>query len=159
MSDRDSRLRPNRETEFCERMIEKLKNKNVQNNPEVLCGSQVRKPKTDRKAVGAKCVSKTLVDRLFAENMVRDMKNINKRELHDPNLCAECRVAEGRIHKKQFLRSKINMLENPLVDRRVEEFLLKENTVTMVGEIAALLPKPMDDRHEIWQRFMKHSVS
>ena len=107
-------------------------------------------------------VPQALVDRIKVNNIIFQMKCSSQCTDHDKQSCKYCQSQEGIITEKLFLRSCKNRLEQNLLSSKVENHLLKQNSVTLIGNIAADLPKPSDKPNLIWQRLLKneqHSTS
>ena len=100
-------------------------------------------------------VPKALVDRIKVSNILLQMKACSMRSMHDKNLCKFCQCQEGKIMERDFLRSRKNKLEENLISSKVENHLLRNNSVTLIGNIAANLPRPSDNPDLIWRKLLK----
>ena len=61
---------------------------------------------------------------------------------------------EGDIRQKDFLQKNIRKLQKARIDQKIEEHLIKYNTVSVIGDIAASLPKHTMQSNLVWERLL-----
>ena len=100
-------------------------------------------------------VSQTLIDRLKVQNLILQMRNTSKQSLHDIQTCESCQFQEGEITKQLFIRKNKNFLDEKIISAKIENHLLKHNSLTLIGDIAASLPKPNENRDVVWNKLLR----
>ena len=86
------------------------------------------------------------------DNFKRCTKRMVSTPLHDPNSCMKCQKLEGDIIRKDYLQKNIRKLQKARIDQKIEEHLIKYNTVSVIGNIASDLPKPTMPSNLVWER-------
>lgn len=100
-------------------------------------------------------VSQALIDRLKIQTMINNMKNESKESLHNVETCQNCHIQEGDILKQQFLRKCQNTLDRQAISVKIENHMLRHNSVSLIGDIAATLPKPSESSDVIWNKLLQ----
>lgn len=88
------------------------------------------------------------------DNFTRKTRNLTSASLHDPRDCSKCRRLDGNLKRKEFLRTNIRKLQKDSIDRKIEKHLLEYNPLSMIGSIAADLPKPSMSSKRVWEQFL-----
>ncbi|KAK3580038.1 hypothetical protein CHS0354_037625 [Potamilus streckersoni] len=90
-----------------------------------------------------------IIERLKLKKIIMCMKNANKIDVHDPGTCKECRaqkeIVDQKEAKKLFVDSRTQQLQTQVMDEKVEQHFLKMNSVSMIADLATMLPKLTDD--------------
>ncbi|XP_033120408.1 uncharacterized protein C8orf48 homolog [Anneissia japonica] len=73
---------------------------------------------------------------------------------HDVKTCPVCVKAKEKITEKQFVSRRKTLLQNKLIEDKIQRHLVCKNSLDLIGELAASLPKPSDDPQEIWRRLL-----
>ena len=100
-------------------------------------------------------VPPVLLEKIKVNNVILRMNQGVKAKTHDCKSCLSCLNQEGNIREQEFLRKLKNKLDEENINKKLENHMLKHNTVTLVGEIAASLPKLSEDRDVIWNKLLK----
>ena len=74
---------------------------------------------------------------------------------HDPQKCRSCVKQHAKMMKSEFLKYHTANLTKDLTDQKIDEHLLKYNPVSLIGNIAAGLPRPTESPSKIWEALLK----
>lgn len=99
-----------------------------------------------------------LVNRLHLQNIQETMKQLAEAEMHQPSQCPHCQKAEAKLAEDAFLRRKKTLMENVLLEEKLEELIYTKDSLTLIGEIHKNFPKLSDDPRDIWQKLNKSGL-
>lgn len=105
-------------------------------------------------AISKDFVAEELVNRLKTENLLNFSKSANSEALHDPRTCQKCKKVEGKILEAKFLKHHATKVESRMLDRKIDDVIHTMDTVFMIGQLAASLPKHSDSPEKIWARLL-----
>ncbi|XP_034290972.1 uncharacterized protein C8orf48 homolog isoform X3 [Pantherophis guttatus] len=96
-----------------------------------------------------------LVNRLHLKSLKEMMKKIAETEIHQPSQCPFCMKKREGFAKVEFLRRKKTILDNVLLQEKLEDYMYTKDSLTLIGEIHKSLPKLSEDPSNIWQELNK----
>ncbi|XP_070808150.1 uncharacterized protein C8orf48 homolog [Pituophis catenifer annectens] len=96
-----------------------------------------------------------LVNRLHLKSLKEMMKKIAETEMHQPSQCPFCMKKREGFAKVEFLRRKKTILDNVLLQEKLEDYMYTKDSLTLIGEIHKSLPKLSEDPSNIWQELNK----
>lgn len=100
-------------------------------------------------------VAKELVNRLKTENLLNTTKLANRKKIHDPKSCKKCIETEEKFAQYEFLKRRITRVESLNLDWKIDDVIHTTDTIFMIGDLAATLPKPSDDPKDIWDKLLR----
>uniref|UniRef100_A0A8C8RP85 Chromosome 8 open reading frame 48 n=1 Tax=Pelusios castaneus TaxID=367368 RepID=A0A8C8RP85_9SAUR len=110
---------------------------------------------TSRKPVtgGVNCtIPDQLVNRIYLKNISETMKQVTETKVHQPSECPDCKKKGTELAKISFLRRKKTLVEEALLQDKLEQQIYVKDSLTLIGEIHESLPKLSEDPSTIWQR-------
>ncbi|XP_067404398.1 uncharacterized protein C8orf48 homolog isoform X2 [Emydura macquarii macquarii] len=93
-----------------------------------------------------------LVNRIHLKNISETMKQVTETKVHQPSECPACKKKEAELAKITFLRQKKTLVEEALLQDKLEQQIYAKDSLTLIGEIHKSLPKLSEDLRSIWQR-------
>lgn len=99
-----------------------------------------------------------LVNRLHLQNIKETMKQLAGAEMHQPSRCPHCQKKKAELAEDAFLRRKKTLLENVLLEEKLEERIYTKDSLTLIGEIHKSLPKLSEDPRDIWQKLNESAL-
>ncbi|XP_013929486.1 PREDICTED: uncharacterized protein C8orf48 homolog isoform X1 [Thamnophis sirtalis] len=96
-----------------------------------------------------------LVNRLHLKSLKEMMKKIAEMEVHQPSQCRFCMKKRAGFAKVEFLSRKKTILDNVLLQEKLEDYMYTKDSLTLIGEIHKSLPKLSEDPRNIWQKLNK----
>ncbi|XP_033106650.1 uncharacterized protein LOC117108663 [Anneissia japonica] len=100
-------------------------------------------------------ITERRLDEMKIENIRHRMKKkVDEVVEHDIKTCPVCVKAKEKITEKQFVCRRKTLLQNKLIEDKIQRHLVCKNSLDLIGELAASLPKPSDDPQEIWSRLL-----
>ncbi|XP_071949758.1 uncharacterized protein [Antedon mediterranea] len=145
-SESDVSIVPVEVHEYCKNKIQFLKNAHT-NKPKV----EVHHQSSVYTVQGILPITKKRLEEMKIENIRHKMKKkLDKVIEHDVNSCPACIKAQEVLAQKQFINAKKTHLQNKLIDERIQKHLETLNSVSLIGELAANLPKLSDDPKQVW---------
>lgn len=102
-------------------------------------------------------VAKELVNRLTTENLLYATKSANRKKIHDPKSCKKCIRTEEKLARYEFLKRNMTRVESSNLDRKIDDIVHTTDTIFMIGDLAATLPKHSDDPDDIWKKLLHNS--
>ncbi|XP_026534344.1 uncharacterized protein C8orf48 homolog [Notechis scutatus] len=100
-------------------------------------------------------VPSELVNRLHLKSLQETMKKLAENEMHQPSQCPFCTKKRAEFAKVEFLRRKKTILDNILLQEKLEDYMYTKDSLTLIGEIHKNLPKLSEDPSNIWQELNK----
>uniref|UniRef100_A0A8C5S6A9 Uncharacterized protein n=1 Tax=Laticauda laticaudata TaxID=8630 RepID=A0A8C5S6A9_LATLA len=100
-------------------------------------------------------VPSELVNRLHLKSLKEMMKKLAENEMHQPLQCPFCTKKRAEFAKVEFLRRKKTILDNNLLQEKLEDYMYTKDSLTLIGEIHKNLPKLSEDPSNIWQELNK----
>ena len=100
-------------------------------------------------------VPQGLVDRIKVNNILSEMRKGAKEQLHDVQTCNSCQCQEGEVMKMNFIRKCTNILNRQTLNSKIDNHLLENNSVSLIGQLAADLPRPTENSNVIWKKLLK----
>ncbi|KAL3879131.1 hypothetical protein ACJMK2_031442 [Sinanodonta woodiana] len=141
---------------FCKKKIKFLRNKEIN---EIIQTDDTSKEKLKKELsplISDYGLDPAIIERLKLKNIMICMEDASKIDVHDPRICRECRshkkIVDQKEAKKLFVDSKKQQIQNQVMDEKVEQHLLKMNSVSVIADLATILPKFTDDRQSIQDR-------
>ncbi|KAM3827550.1 uncharacterized protein C8orf48 homolog [Vipera latastei] len=105
---------------------------------------------------GCDCVVPSeLVNRLHLKSLKEMMKRIAETKMHQPSRCPFCTRKRAEFAEVEFLRRKKTILDNVLLQEKLEDYMYTKDSLTLIGEIHKGLPKLSEDPSIIWQELNK----
>ncbi|XP_029138939.1 uncharacterized protein C8orf48 homolog isoform X1 [Protobothrops mucrosquamatus] len=105
---------------------------------------------------GGDCaVPSELVNRLHLKSFKEMMKQIAETKMHQPSQCPFCMKKRAEFAEVEFLRRKKTILDNVLIQEKLEDYMYTKDSLTLIGEIHKSLPKLSEDPSIIWQELNK----
>ncbi|XP_041374213.1 clumping factor A-like [Gigantopelta aegis] len=85
-----------------------------------------------------------ILERLKLANIMEHMKKLSQMEIHDVLKCKKCRKQQQIIdeakHRRRFLEHYSRRLQSENMDEKVQQHLIKMNSVNLIGQIVAERP-------------------
>lgn len=102
-----------------------------------------------------KFVAKELINRLKTENLLYSTKLANRKKIHDPKSCPKCIETEEKIARYEFLKRQVTRVESSNLDRKIDDIIHTTDTIFMIGDLAATLPKHSDRPNDVWDKLFR----
>ncbi|XP_061454877.1 uncharacterized protein C8orf48 homolog isoform X7 [Rhineura floridana] len=96
-------------------------------------------------------VPEQLMNRLHLKNIKETLKQITDAEMHQPSRCLHCTKKRAELAQDIFLRRRKTLMEEVLLQEKLEECMYTKDALTLIGEIHRSLPKLSEDPKNIWQ--------
>ena len=96
----------------------------------------------------------SIVNRVEMNNFLAHTKRLSNSTLHDPELCKRCLKLEGIIKQNNFIKANINKLKKVCIDKEIDNHLVMYNSISLIGDLAANLPKPTTSADIIWENLL-----
>ncbi|KAH3839971.1 uncharacterized protein LOC127879151 [Dreissena polymorpha] len=148
---------------YCKKKVKLLKTKRAQ--PECLpaklepIAHPLSRPAFMGESIEEYGVPETVMERARLNRIMAAMSKAAKEDFHEPRKCQECSLKKQELDledaQRQFVRAHTMRLKNKAMDNRVEEHLLKMNTVSMVAELARELPRHSDRPEQVMDRLLE----
>ncbi|KAL4230820.1 hypothetical protein ACF0H5_011194 [Mactra antiquata] len=104
-------------------------------------------------------ITDSVLERAKITNIMSAMKRAAEEEIHEPKKCPECRELKSRLDaedaERKFVTTQARRLKNKIMDARVEEHLLKMNSISMIAELARTLPKHSERPEKILDKLFE----
>ncbi|KAF7244905.1 hypothetical protein EYD10_09005 [Varanus komodoensis] len=97
-------------------------------------------------------VPEQLVNRLHLRNIEETMKQLAGADMHQPSRCPHCLGKRAELAKAAFLRRRKALMEEALLQEKLDEHLYTKDSLTLIGEIHKILPNLSEDPRNIWQK-------
>lgn len=112
-------------------------------------GFTAKKPETsDLNSI----VPDQLMNRIRLKNIRETVKQVTQAQIHESSVCPDCQKKEAELAKITFLRRKKILMQNALIQEKLEEQIYSRDVLTLIGEALRSLPKPSEDPKNLWQR-------
>nr|XP_020640090.1 uncharacterized protein C8orf48 homolog isoform X1 [Pogona vitticeps]XP_020640091.1 uncharacterized protein C8orf48 homolog isoform X1 [Pogona vitticeps]XP_020640092.1 uncharacterized protein C8orf48 homolog isoform X1 [Pogona vitticeps] len=99
-----------------------------------------------------------LLNRLRLKNIKEAVKQIAETEMHHPSQCFPCMEKKAELAKSAFLRRSKTLVEEVLLQEKLEEHLYAKDSLTLIGEIHRTLPKLSEDPKNIWWKLNERGL-
>lgn len=100
-----------------------------------------------------------IIERLKCKNLITNMENASKYDIHDPKRCRECRAYERKIDeeaaRRHFIRIKKSQIQKDITENQFQQHLIKMDPINLIGELAKSLPRCTADPAEITEQLNK----
>lgn len=104
-------------------------------------------------------LSDSVLEHAKLTNIMSAMKRAANEEIHVPSKCAQCREMKSALDfedaQRQFVSLHAKRLKNRTMDARVEEHILKMNSVSLIAELARDLPSSSEKPEKIFDRLFE----
>ncbi|XP_062997868.1 uncharacterized protein C8orf48 homolog [Elgaria multicarinata webbii] len=108
---------------------------------------------------GLNCiVPDPLVNRLCLKNIKETMKQLAETEIHQPSRCPHCMKKRAELSKAAFLRRRKTLMEQFLLQEKLEEHIYTKDSLTLIGEIHRSLPMLSEEPRNIWQKLNERAL-
>lgn len=101
----------------------------------------------------------TVLERVKMNNILSAMRRAAKEEIHDPAKCPDCRETKTKLDEedaqRQFVQIHAKRLKSKLMDLKVEDHLLKMNSISMIAELARELPRATEKPEKIFDKLFE----
>ncbi|XP_009956061.1 PREDICTED: uncharacterized protein C8orf48 homolog, partial [Leptosomus discolor] len=93
-----------------------------------------------------------LMNRIHLKNIRETVKQVTEAQIHESSACPDCQKLEAELAKVTFLRRRKVLMENALIQERLEEQIYSRDVLTLLGEALRSFPKPSEDPRNLWQK-------
>ncbi|XP_060595377.1 uncharacterized protein LOC132749584 [Ruditapes philippinarum] len=149
---------------FCRKKLKLLKKKKLASeaddeSEDDISGESVTSSSTQHRLLSDYGLPDSVLERAKITNILSAMKRAAKEEIHDPRKCRECRDMKSQLDeedaRRQFVTAHAKRLKNKLMDAKVEEHMLKMNSVSMIAELARTLPRSSEKPEKIFDQLFE----
>ncbi|KFQ42870.1 Uncharacterized protein C8orf48, partial [Nestor notabilis] len=86
-----------------------------------------------------------LMNRIRLKNIRETVKQVAEAQIHEPSMCPACQEKEAELAKITFHRRKKVLMENALIQEKLDEQIYSRDALTLLGEALGSIPKPSED--------------
>ncbi|XP_052792539.1 uncharacterized protein LOC128226617 isoform X2 [Mya arenaria] len=104
-------------------------------------------------------IPESVMERLRIKNIISAMEKAANEPIHEPRKCPQCSYRKTDLDtedaERKFVTAQTMRLKNKIMDNRVEEHIIKMNTVSLVAELARDLPRHSEKPEKILDKLLE----